>query len=110
MSSQVDNVSPIKITQSTKIKKYKSNCVLTRQFKETLWSIASRYKEAWHVDVFSAMIAIHRSNITKFSQRHIGLLMDNRTLSCPSKENIATMGTKAQMKAEFHRLNAQILK
>lgn len=83
-----------------------SNCELTRQPKETLWSIASRYMDIWQVDVFSAMIAIYQTNITMFSKQHIGQLMHGKTLTCPNKKTIASMGTKAQMKAEFNRLNA----
>ncbi len=80
-------------------------CLLTRQPKETLWSIASRYKDQWNVDVFSAMLAIYKSNLSKFSHQHIGQLTHDVALNCPSTETIAMMGEKAEMKAEFHRLN-----
>jgi len=115
--SQSNSTSVVKVTPYIKpikhgaitngITENKANCMLTRQTKETLWSIASRYKVNWDIDVFSAMIAIYESNITKFSKQHIGKLMDKTTLSCPSKEMIAVMGTKAQMKAKFNRLNTQ---
>lgn len=95
-----------KIALATKAVKSQVDCTLTRQLKETLWSIASRYKEQWQVDVFSAMIAIYKSNTTKFSKQHIARLMDHYVLQCPSKRMLNAMGTKAQMKAEFNRLNA----
>jgi len=103
----------VKVTPAVKldkVDKVKTDCILTRQLKETLWSIASRYKEQWQVDVFSAMIAIYKSNITKFSKQHIGQLMDHYPLNCPSIRMLNAMGTKAQMKAEFYRLNALPLK
>jgi|GEM_PF-3638426 len=95
----------VKVTPATRVVKNNADCVLTRELKETLWSIASRYKDQWQVDVFSAMIAIYKSNTTKFSKQHIGRLMDHYALSCPSQRMLKAMGTKAQMKAEFNRLN-----
>lgn len=80
-------------------------CQLERGPKETLWSIASRYKDNWRVNIFSAMIAIFQSNKEKFTQQHIGYLIDNESLVCPSRKTIAMMGEKEAMKAEFFRLN-----
>ncbi|WP_189378086.1 hypothetical protein [Thalassotalea profundi] len=82
-----------------------TECQLTRESKETLWSIASRYKDNWRVDVFSAMLAIFQTNKNKFSHQHIGYLIDNASLACPSRKTIAMMGEKEAMKAEFFRLN-----
>lgn len=81
------------------------NCQLERTPKETLWSIASRYKDNWRVNVFSAMLAIFQSNKSKFTNQHIGHLIDNESLVCPSRKTIAMMGEKEAMKAEFFRLN-----
>jgi len=83
----------------------KTQCKLIRKPKETLWSIASRYKNQWSVDIYSAMLAIYKSNLNKFAKQHIGQLIKNVELSCPSKETINSMGGKAEMKAEFNRLN-----
>jgi hypothetical protein len=80
-------------------------CLLTHEPKETLWSIASRYQDQWNVDVFSAMLAIHKSNLKKFTKQHIGQLIANSELACPSRKIIAMMGKKSEMKAEYHRLN-----
>ena len=80
-------------------------CLLVHEPKETLWSIASRYKAKWNVDVFSAMLAIYKSNLSKFSKQHIGQLINNAELVCPSRKIITMMGDKAEMKAEFYRLN-----
>lgn len=80
-------------------------CLLERTPKETLWSIASRYKTTWRVDVFSAMLAIYQSNKQQFTRQHIGYLIDNAPLTCPMTNTLAIMGDKAAMKAEFSRLN-----
>lgn len=79
-------------------------CQLNRKPKETLWSIASRYKSQWNVDVFTAMILIYKSNLDKFFNQNIGQLVESGHLVCPSEELIAKGGNKAEMKAEFNRL------
>ncbi|RHW74733.1 FimV/HubP family polar landmark protein [Colwellia sp. RSH04] len=81
------------------------NCLLTRQAKETLWSIASRYKESLKLDTYSTIIAIYNSNMSQFNKRHINLLRNGATLKCPSNEVLATLGSKAGMKEEFERLS-----
>lgn len=98
-------VSPIDKKILAKAAKIKTQCRLIHEPKETLWSIASRYKEKWNVDVFSAMLAIYKSNLNKFTKQHIGQLLKNAELACPSRKIITMMGTKAAMKAEFKRLN-----
>ena len=90
---------------STKATDLKTQCKLIRKPKETLWSIASRYKDKWSVDIYSAMLAIYKSNINKFAKQHIGQLIKNSELSCPSTETITMMGKKKEMKAEFNQLN-----
>ncbi len=110
VSPKNSHLSAVKVSPFNKTIKERAGCILTRQRKETLWSIASRYKDKWHIDIFSAMLAIYKSNITKFSKQQIAQLMDKTTLQCPSKKTIAAMGTKAQMKAEFIRLNTQPIK
>ncbi len=80
--------------------------MLARQPKETLWSIASRYKDNWQIDVFSAMIAIYTSNASKFNKQHIARLIDGATLVCPNNEVIGKLGSKKEMHAEFTRLNS----
>jgi len=82
-----------------------TQCQLIREPKETLWSIASRYKEQWSVDVYSAMLAIYKSNLNKFAKQDIGQLISNVELACPSTKIITMMGEKSEMKAEFNRLN-----
>ena len=82
------------------------SCQITREHKETLWSIASRYKDQWQVDVFSAMIAIYKSNLTKFNQGHINQLIDGAELVCPSRAELAKTGEKEAMRTEFFRLKA----
>jgi len=89
-----------------KITKIQMQCLLIHQPKETLWSIASRYKSKWHVDIFSAMLAIYKSNLSKFDKQHIAQLLNNAELVCPSRKTITMMGDKAVMKAEFNRLNS----
>jgi len=88
-----------------KTTKRQRQCLLIREPKETLWSIASRYKEKWNVDIYSAILAIYKSNLSKFSKQHIGLLIDNAELLCPSRKIITMMGSKSVMEAEFERLN-----
>ncbi|MDX2366842.1 MAG: hypothetical protein QNK36_00265 [Colwellia sp.] len=89
----------------TKATKIKTQCLLIHEPKDTLWNIASRYKDKWRVDIFSAMLAIYKSNLNKFTKQHIGQLIANAELACPSRKTITMMGKKAEMKAEFHRLN-----
>jgi hypothetical protein len=97
--------SPIDKKTLAEIAKIQTQCLLIHEPKETLWNIASRYKDKWNVDVFSAMLAIYKSNLNKFTQQHIGQLRNNSELLCPSRKTISMMGEKAVMKAEFHRLN-----
>jgi hypothetical protein len=87
----------------------KTQCLLIHEPKETLWSIASRYKDIWNVDIFSAMLAIYKSNLNKFTNQHIGQLIANAELACPSRKTITMMGEKADMKAEFIRLKQTII-
>lgn len=82
-----------------------TQCRLIRSPRETLWSIASRYKNDWNLDIFSAMLVIYKSNSNKFTNKHIGQLMNDGDLICPSKQMLAKMGSKDEMKAEFNRLN-----
>jgi hypothetical protein len=92
----------------TKTPEIKTQCLLIHEPKETLWSIASRYKDKWSIDIFSAMLAIYKSNLNKFAKQHIGQLINNVELSCPSTKIITNMKGKAEMKAEFNRLNSII--
>jgi hypothetical protein len=106
----IDISNSLKTTQKDKKKlaiasEITKRCLLTHEPKETLWSIASRYQDKWNVDVFSAMLAIYKSNLNKFTKQHIGQLIANSELACPSRKIIAMMGKKSEMKAEYHRLN-----
>ena len=83
-----------------------AKCLIIHKPKETLWNIASRYKDKWNVDIFSAMIAIYKTNLSKFTHQHIGLLMINAELLCPTRKTIALMGEKPEMKTEFFRLKS----
>jgi hypothetical protein len=87
----------------------KAQCRLIREPKETLWSIASRYKEKWNIDIFSAMLAIYKTNRNKFAKQHIGQHINNAEQFCPSSETKKKMGEKAAMKAEFNRLHQREL-
>ncbi len=112
--AEIDVSNSLVATKEDKVKlittaKKLTNCTLVREPKETLWSIASRYKERWNIDVFSAMLAIYRSNLDSFTGQHIGLLIDNSELNCPSEEVLSTVGDKPAMKLEFNRLNSRPL-
>lgn len=95
---------------SKKLIELKGDCEIIRKPKETLWSIASRYKDKWNVDIYSAMIAIYKSNLNKFSKQHIGSLMASEDLTCPTTEMLSMMGKKAEMKAEFKLLSSGTIK
>jgi Tfp pilus assembly protein FimV len=97
----VDDVTKVNIT---------NDCELTREVKETLWSIASRYKDRWKVDVFGAMIAIYNSNLNSFTNQHIGFLMQGDTLNCPSNDVLSSLGNKVSMRAEYMRLSTLVSK
>ncbi|WP_343817572.1 FimV/HubP family polar landmark protein [Colwellia asteriadis] len=91
---------------STNISQVAANqCVLTKQPQETLWRIATRYAPQWNIDVYSAMIAIYNANRNQFSQQHIKLLKANATLTCPTKNIMASLGSKSLMEEEFERLH-----
>ncbi|TPH18147.1 hypothetical protein [Litorilituus lipolyticus] len=94
---------PIVIADSLPIGE--KECLLARQAKESLWSIASRYKTSLKLDTYSTIIAIYNTNISQFSKRHINLLRNGAILKCPSAEILATLGSKAGMKEEFERLS-----
>ncbi len=85
-----------------------TDCLLTRKPKETLWSIASRYKDTWDLDIFSTMIVIYRSNLSKFNKKHIAKLIDAATLTCPNKEALVKvkLSKKKEMYIEFNRLKS----
>ena len=101
-SLTVTKIDKLTLAQASKIK---TQCLLIHEPKETLWTIASKYKDKWGVDIFSAMLAIYKSNLNKFTEQHIGQLIKNVELVCPSRKTITMMGKKAEMKIEFHRLN-----
>lgn len=100
--SQKDN--PEK--KDTAVQQINDDCMLSRTPKETLWSIASRYKAQWKTDVFSAMLAIFQSNPTKFNNGHINQLIDGVQLVCPQRKTLEMMGDKEAMRTEFFRLKA----
>ena len=98
--TEVDKKSLINAAKTT------AKCLIIHEPKETLWNIASRYKDKWNVDVFSAMLAIYQSNLSEFTNQHIGQLMINAELLCPTRKIIALMGEEPEMKAEFFRLKS----
>lgn len=99
IATEIDKKAIVKATEIA------TQCQLIREPKETLWSVASRYKNKWNVDVYSAMVVIYRTNLNKFAKQHIGKLNSNVELTCPSKKTITMLGDKAEMKAEFNKLN-----
>jgi Tfp pilus assembly protein FimV len=105
-SLKVSPKAPKQHTQKIAIvPKVATQCLLIHEPKETLWSIASRYQDKWNVDVFSAMLAIYKSNLNKFTKQHIGQLIANAELICPTRKVMIMLGKKAKMKAEYHQLN-----
>ena len=106
----VDISNSLSLTEIDKMRLVKkaeiqTQCLLIHEPKDTLWNIASRYQKKWGVDIFSAMLAIYKSNLNKFTKQHIGNLIADVELACPNTETITMMGKKAEMKAEFNRLN-----
>lgn len=83
------------------------NCTLERAGKETLWSIASRYKLQWKTNIYGAMVAIYRENITKFLNNNIENLMDHSELNCPRKSILLALDDKIEMKALFRQIIKQ---
>lgn len=111
----VETVKPADIVDIAKTNKLakvsvENNCQLTRQYRETLWSIASRYRLDWKVDVFGAMIAIYKSNLKSFTNQHIGSLIQGSILSCPASKVLSSLGTKKAMRAEYTRLSTVVKK
>jgi len=93
------------IQQQTTSSELGHSCRLISQPNETLWRLAQRYSKQWDLDIYSTMIAIYIQNINQFSQRHIKLLKANASLTCPRKQIVNTLESKALMKHEFHRLH-----
>lgn len=65
---------------------------------DTLWQIASRYRQNRELTIYQAMYAIYQLNPEAFEQNNINLLKDGSMLSLPSEDFIAGVD-KATAKA-----------
>ncbi len=68
---------------------------------DTLWRIASRYRQNSDLTVYQVMVAIYELNPDAFEQRNLNLLVDGETLRLPSERYIARIDAEqARLKAE----------
>lgn len=68
---------------------------------DTLWRIASRYKQDSQFNVYQTMLAIYELNPQAFENKNFNTMVDGATLQLPSDRFIARMDTqRARAKAE----------
>ncbi|MDM7860329.1 FimV/HubP family polar landmark protein [Alteromonas sp. ASW11-36] len=68
---------------------------------DTLWRIASRYRQNSDLTVYQVMVAIYELNPDAFEQQNLNLLVDGATLRLPSERYIARIDAEqARLKAE----------
>lgn len=68
---------------------------------DTLWRIASRYRQNSDLTVYQVMVAIYELNPDAFEQQNLNLLVDGETLRLPSERYIARIDAEqARLKAE----------
>ena len=83
------------------------DCVIERTDSDTLWRIASRYKNQWQTNVYGAMLALYDANIEAFSKQKIHLIRQDVTLVCPSQSQLNQYVSKPDNKVEFEVLQQQ---
>lgn len=68
---------------------------------DTLWRVASRYRQNPNLSIYQVMVAIYELNPDAFEQNNINLMVDGATLKLPSERYIARIDAdKARQKAE----------
>lgn len=68
---------------------------------DTLWRIATRYKQNSEFSVYQTMLAIYQLNPQAFENRNFNTMVNGATLQLPSDQFIARMDVqRARMKAE----------
>ncbi|MBT0587425.1 FimV/HubP family polar landmark protein [Alteromonas oceanisediminis] len=68
---------------------------------DTLWRIASRYRQNNNLSIYQVMVAIYDLNPDAFEQQNLNLLVDGATLRLPSERYIARIDReKARARAE----------
>ncbi|MBD3584154.1 AAA family ATPase [Salinimonas sp. HHU 13199] len=80
--------------------------------QDTLWRIASRYRQNEQLSVYQVMQAIYELNPNAFEQNNFNLLVDGATLRLPSERYIARIDTsRAKQRADKDdKTFAQLLK
>lgn len=69
--------------------------------QDTLWRIASRYRQNPELTVYQVMVAIYELNPDAFEQNNLNLLVDGAMLKLPSERYVARIDAeKAQQRAE----------
>ena len=68
---------------------------------DTLWRVASRYRQNPNLSIYQVMVAIYELNPDAFEQNNLNLMVDGATLKLPSERYIARIDKqKARQKAE----------
>ncbi|WP_394129322.1 FimV/HubP family polar landmark protein [Shewanella maritima] len=80
------------------------NCIIERNPEDTLWQLASMYREQWRVGVFDAMLAIYDANPRGFSERKIQKMRADVDLKCPSEDLLTYHRENIGNKAKFEQL------
>ena len=56
---------------------------------DTLWRVASRYRQNPNLSIYQVMVAIYELNPDAFEQNNLNLMVDGATLKLPSERYIA---------------------
>ncbi|MDG6097052.1 AAA family ATPase [Alteromonas sp. ZYF713] len=68
---------------------------------DTLWRVASRYRQNPNLSIYQVMVAIYELNPDAFEQNNLNLMVDGANLKLPSERYIARIDKeKARQKAE----------
>ena len=78
-----------------------NNCYLRFDDNETLWSIAKQYKNVWRTSIYSALLAIYKTNLTQFKNQNINRLVHGKKLTCPSERLIRGIDATGQAREQF---------
>lgn len=69
---------------------------------DTLWRIASRYRQNPNLSVYQVMVAIYELNPTAFEEKNLNLLVDGAILKLPSERYAARIDAEKAKQRAMH--------
>ncbi|MEG3766847.1 FimV/HubP family polar landmark protein [Alteromonas sp. 14N.309.X.WAT.G.H12] len=69
---------------------------------DTLWRIASRYRQNPNLSVYQVMVAIYELNPTAFEEKNLNLLVDGAILKLPSERYAARIDAEKAKQRALH--------